>query len=179
MKRMQLSPLNREQIDELSQLYRTTRDVRLRSRTQMILLAAEQGMSAPGIALIVRESDQTVRNWLKRYEAEGIEGLKYAPRPVSPNLVTPEYAAQVVEVVRRRPRSLGLPFSMWTLARLADYMAEQTGIRLGSDWEIDDRAGPGSPCRSGAGCYSDSGGGKIWVSMSFTRSLDAPGFTSK
>ena len=60
MKRMQLSPLNREQIDELSQLYRTTRDVRLRSRTQMILLAAEQGMSAPGIALIVRErSDGT------------------------------------------------------------------------------------------------------------------------
>ena len=130
MNRMQLSPLSREQMDELSQLYGTTRDVRLRTRAQMVLLAAEQGMRAPGIALVVRESDQTVRNWLKRYEAEGIEGLKDAPRPGSPNLVTPEYAAQVVEVVRRRPRSLGLPFSMWTLARLADYMAEQTGIRV-------------------------------------------------
>ena len=130
MKWMQLSPLSREQIDELSQLYRTTRGVRLRTRAQMVLLAAEQGMRAPGIALVVRESDQTVRNWLKRYEAEGIEGLQDAPRPGSPNLVTPEYAAQVVEVVRRRPRSLGLPFSMWTLARLADYMTEQTGIRV-------------------------------------------------
>ena len=29
-----------------------------------------------------------------------------------------------------RPRSLGLPYSLWTLARLADYMAEQTGIRV-------------------------------------------------
>ena len=96
----------------------------------MILLSVEQGMNAPGIAQVVRESDQTVRNWLKRYEAEGIEGLKDAPRPGSPNLVTLEYVAQVVEVVRRRPRSLGLPFSMWTLARLADYMAEQTGIRV-------------------------------------------------
>lgn len=130
MKAMQLAPLSTKQLEELSQLYRTTRDVRLGTRAQMILLAAEQGMSAPGIALVVRESDQTVRNWLKRYEAEGIEGLKDAPRPGSPNLVTPEYAAQVVEVVRRRPRSQGLPFSMWTLARLADYMAEQTGIRV-------------------------------------------------
>jgi transposase len=42
--------------------------------------------------------------------------------------VTPEYVKPLVEVVRLRPRSLGLPFSMWTLARIADYLAEQTGI---------------------------------------------------
>ena len=36
----------------------------------------------------------------------------------------------LVYTVRRRPRSLGLPFSLWTLRRLADYMAEQTGIRV-------------------------------------------------
>ena len=35
-----------------------------------------------------------------------------------------------MEVVRLRPRSLGLPFSLWTLNRLADYMAEQTSIRV-------------------------------------------------
>jgi len=133
MKPMQLSLLEPEQINELGQLYRTTRDVRLRTRAQIILLAAEQRMSVPAIAVVVRESDQTVRNWLKRYEAEGIEGLKDAPRPGSPSQVTPEYAAQVVEVVRHRPRSLGLPFSLWTLARLADYMAEQTGIRVSGE----------------------------------------------
>jgi transposase len=130
MKPIQLAPLSPEQINELSQLYRTTRDVRLRTRAQIILLAAEQELSAPAIASVVRESDQTVRNWMKRYEAEGIEGLKDAPRPGSPSKVTPEFATQLVEAVRRRPRSLGLPFSLWTLARLADYMAEQTGIRV-------------------------------------------------
>lgn len=130
MKPIQLSPLSPEQIDELSQVYRTTRDVRLRTRTQMILLAAEQGLTAPAIAEIVRESDQTVRNWFKRYEAEGIEGLKDVPRPGAPGKVTPAYLERLVEVVRLRPRSLGLPFSMWTLARLADYMAEETGIRV-------------------------------------------------
>ncbi len=127
---LQLSPLSPQQLEELKELYRTTKDVRLRTRAQMILLAAEQEMTAPAIAQIVRESDQTVRNWFKRYEAEGIEGLKDAPRPGSPKKVTPQYVAKLVEVVRLRPRSLGLPFSMWTLARLADYMAEQTGIRV-------------------------------------------------
>ena len=96
----------------------------------MIVLSAEQGMTAPAIAKIVQESDQTVRNWLKRYEAEGIEGLKDAPMPGAPRKVTPDYLNQLVEVVRLRPRCLELPFSMWTLARLADYMAERTGIRV-------------------------------------------------
>jgi len=67
---------------------------------------------------------------LIRYEAEGIEGLSDAPRPGSPRKVTPEYVAQLGEIVRLRPRSLGLPYSLWTLARLADSMAEQTGIRV-------------------------------------------------
>ena len=130
MKPLQLSPLRAEQLDELKELYRTTKKVRLRTRAQMILLAAEQEMTAPAIAQIVQESDQTVRNWLKRYLAEGIEGLKDAPIPGAPRKVTPEYVNQLVEVVRLRPRSSDLPFSMWTLARLADYMAEQTGIRV-------------------------------------------------
>jgi transposase len=127
---LRLSPLSEGGLDELKELYRTTKDVRLRTRSQMILLAAEQGMTAPAIAQIVRGSDQTVRNWFKRYQAEGIEGLKDAPMPGAPRKVTPEYVKQLVEVVRLRPRSLGLPFSMWTLARLADYLAEQTGIRV-------------------------------------------------
>ena len=32
--------------------------------------------------------------------------------------------------MRRRPRALGRPYSLWTLQRLSDFMAEETGIRL-------------------------------------------------
>jgi transposase len=35
---------------------------------------------------------------------------------------------QLLVTVRRRPR-LGQPYSIWTLQRLSDYMAQQTGIR--------------------------------------------------
>ena len=51
-------------------------------------------------------------------------------RPGAPRKVTPEYTARLIEFVRLRPRSLGLPYSLWTLARLADSMAEQTGLRV-------------------------------------------------
>lgn len=70
MRPLQLSPVSSQQIDKLNELYRTAKDVRLRTRAQMILLNGEQGMSPPGIAKIVRESDQTVWNWFRRYEAE-------------------------------------------------------------------------------------------------------------
>ncbi len=41
--------------------------MRLRTRAQIILLAGEQQMIAPAIAKIVREHEQTVRNWFKRW----------------------------------------------------------------------------------------------------------------
>jgi hypothetical protein len=55
----------------------------------MVLLAAEQHLTAPAIAAIVREHDQTVRNWLKRWMAEGLEGRKDRPMPGAPIKVTP------------------------------------------------------------------------------------------
>lgn len=119
-----------EELEALEKLYRTTKEVRLRTRAQIIVLAGEQRMSAPAIAKIVRENDQTVRNWLKRWMAEGLEGLKDRPMPGAPSKITKEYEEQLLSAVRRRPRSLGQPYSMWTLQRLSDYMAEQTGIRV-------------------------------------------------
>ena len=130
MRPIEIPALTPEQLAALEEFYRTTRDARLRTRAQMILLAAERRMTAAEIAEIVRASEETVRRWLKRYLAEGVEGLRDTPRPGSPRKVTAEYRELLVHAVRRRPRSLGLPFSLWTLRGLADYMAEQTSIRV-------------------------------------------------
>lgn len=130
MKPIRIPTLAPEQLTELEELYRTTRDARLRTRSQMVLLAAERRLVAEEIAGIVRASEETVRRWLKRYLAEGVEGLRDVPHPGAPRKVTAEYRERLVHAVRRRPRSLGLPFSLWTLRRLADHMAEQTGIRV-------------------------------------------------
>src|SRR5579875_3726950 len=94
--------LTAEELEALEKLYRTTKEVRLRTRAQIILLAGEQRMTAPAISKIVREGDQTVRNWLKRWMAEGIEGLKDRPMPGPPPKITEEYKEQVLAAVRLR-----------------------------------------------------------------------------
>ena len=130
MRAIQIPEQSEGQIKALAELYRTTHNVRLRTRAQMVLLAVEQHLTAAANAAIVRESEGTVRCWLKRYLAEGIAGLHDAWAGGAPAKVTEAYQELLLQVVRRRPRSLEQPYSMWTLQRLADYMAEQTGIRV-------------------------------------------------
>lgn len=117
----------------LTELYDKTKIPRLRTRAQMMLHSAEQALKAPQITLIVCESERTIQRWLKRYQAEGISGLQDAPKTGKPSKLSQVYRQQLLSSVRQRPRSLGLEFSLWTLARLADYLAEQIGIRLSEE----------------------------------------------
>ncbi len=99
MKAIRVPPLTDAQRDELDQLCRTTQVPRLRTRAQMVLLSAERELKVPDIAAIVRESDDTVRRWLKRYLAEGVEGLKDAPRPGRPSEITEAYRSTLLAAV--------------------------------------------------------------------------------
>lgn len=74
MRPIRIPTLTPEQLAELEELYRITREARLRTRAQMVLLAAERRMVAAEIAEVVRASEETVRRWLKRYLAEGGPG---------------------------------------------------------------------------------------------------------
>lgn len=130
MERIQVPPLTEKQLEELEDLYHKTKTPRYRTRAQMVLLSAEKGLKAEDIAQIVRESYITVLRWLKRYIAEGVQGLMDDPRPGRSTTVTDAYREKLKDVVRRRPRSLGLEYSMWTLRRLADYLAEETKLRV-------------------------------------------------
>jgi len=118
---------------ELDELYRTTKDPRVRTRAQMVFLSADQKLIVPQIALIVHESEPTILRWLKRYHAEGSNGLHDEPRPGRPSNLTDNYRVRLIAAVRRRPHSLNLPFSLWTLERLADYLAEQTGLGVSGE----------------------------------------------
>jgi len=133
MKKLKLRELPQEEYEELKTLYDKTKDVRIKSRAQMILLGHEQNMTVQQIVEIVRESDQTVRRWIKRFNAEGINGLNDMPRPGTPKKMTSAYRDRLLDVVRRRPRTLEQSYSMWTLARLADFMAEETGLRVSTE----------------------------------------------
>jgi transposase len=119
--------LSEEEVKALKRLHRETDDADVRSRCDMILLSNER-LSPPQIAKRVRFSRSTVVRFIQRYEAEGLRGLYTKPRSGRPRRVTPDYEAKLLDAVEKEPRSLGLPFSNWTAANLAEYLAKQTAI---------------------------------------------------
>ena len=130
MRPIEVRPLTAEELTQLDALFHRTKDVRVRSRAQMMLIGAEDKMTAPQSAKIVRQDEQTVRRWIKRFNAEGISGLSDAPKSGAPRRVTESYRQRLLVVVRQRPRSLDQPYSLWTLQRLVEFMAEETGLRF-------------------------------------------------
>lgn len=133
MKPIEVRPLTTAELTQLDELYRRTKDVRVRNRAKMILVGAEDKLTATQIAKIVRQEEQTVRRWIKRFNAEGISGLFDEPKSGAPKQVTDAYRERLLVVARRRPRSLKQPYSLWTLQRLVDFMAEETGLRFSTE----------------------------------------------
>jgi transposase len=130
MQPIRLRTLSDEEHHALDAFYRAERSARLKLRALAILLAAERALVAAEIAEIIRSSESSVRRWIKRFNAEGLNGLRDAPRPGKAKKASKAYRTRLLAVVRQRPRSLDQPYSLWTLTRLADFMAEETGERV-------------------------------------------------
>ena len=106
-----------------------TAEARLVERAQMIW-HARQGCSVPAIARELGLHPQTVRDWLKRFNTNGVEGLHDLPRGGRPATYTPEQVAEVIATALTDPKTLGQPFASWTLDRLETYLNEEKGIPI-------------------------------------------------
>ena len=95
-----------------------------------ILWLSRQGRRVPAIAKELGIGQDTVRLWVKRFNAEGLEGLKDEPRSGRPPTYTAEQLGEVIAASLTNPRSLGLPFASWTLDRLEAFLNEQKGIPI-------------------------------------------------
>lgn len=91
---------------------------------------ASQGEALAVIATALGCNVETVRLWLKRFNAAGLAGLKDRPRAGRPATYPADQAGQVVAAALTRPLNLELPFASWTLDRLAAYLSEQQGIGM-------------------------------------------------
>ena len=106
-----------------------TAEARLVERAQMIWHAS-QGFSVPTIARDLGLHPQTVRDWLKRFNTNGLEGLHDLPRGGRPATYSPEQVAEVIVTALTDPKTLGQPFASWTLDRLETYLNEEKGISI-------------------------------------------------
>lgn len=106
-----------------------TEPARLVERAQMIQRAA-QGEALGTIAAALHCNVETVRLWVKRFNAQGVAGLHDRPRAGRPPTYPAEAVGEVIAAALTKPTELGLPFGSWTLDRLAAYLHEQRGIGM-------------------------------------------------
>jgi transposase len=90
-----------------------------------IIWASAQGVRVPVIVPQVGLSALRVRAWIRRFNRDGLGGLRDAPRSGRPRQHDETARGTVVALARTKPRSLGLPFALWTLGRLQQALQER------------------------------------------------------
>src|SRR5665213_2176494 len=119
--------LTTSQRDELLQTYRKDPDPELRSRAHIILLLAE-GHRWDTIEAVLFCSSRTVDRWLKRFEAEGFEGLTGRKRGRPFRLGLGWVAVLVAWVTTKTPGDFGFLRSRWSCAVLALLLRDREGV---------------------------------------------------
>jgi transposase len=117
--------LTTHETDELKRLaHSRTAPHRLVQRAQLVWASAH-GKTVPAIAAQVGLSALRVRAWIHRFNRAGLAGLTDAPRSGRPRRHDEAARGTVMALARTKPRSLGLPFALWTLSRLQQALQER------------------------------------------------------
>jgi transposase len=99
-----VAPLTAEDQEVLRYLRDQGETGRIRKRAHAILLSAA-GQSVNELARTFEVTRNTVRDWLRRWEQEGVSGLADAARRGRPPILTAEEQTRAVELLRKEPRS--------------------------------------------------------------------------
>ena len=89
-----------------------------------------QGQPTGAIAAELKLDRRTVHQWLRRFDAGGLDALEDAPRSGRPATYSPEQRAEVVAAALHQPQELKLPFGCWSLTRLSTYLNEHKHIAI-------------------------------------------------
>lgn len=127
---IRLRPLTDEERETLEKRTRSrTDEARAVERARIVLLASE-GLLVPAIAERLGLESAWVRVWIKRFNADGLSGLRDRPRSGRPATYSAEQVGEVIAASLTNPASLDLPFASWTMDRLQAYLNEKKGVAM-------------------------------------------------
>jgi transposase len=113
---------------ELRALARRERDGRVSARL-LALANALDGMSRDEAARAAGMDRQTLRDWVHRYNAEGIEGLRDRPRSGRPCALDEGRQATLKALVLKGPRLERDGCAAWRARDLCDVVLRRFGVR--------------------------------------------------
>lgn len=121
--------LTEEQLVEVEQAINNSPHPEVRQRAIAIRLL-HLGQSPQQVAEGVMVTSNTIYAWHKRWREQGVVGLKDGQRTGRPTKADQAYCQELERLLEIDRRTLGLPFTIWTINRLRLYLAEQTSILL-------------------------------------------------
>jgi transposase len=93
-------------------------------RAQMVLLSA-QGMPVAKVAEVTFTSADRARDMIHNFNADGFDSLYPKYRGGRPRTFTLPERREIKKIAKSRPVEHGLPFSTWSLAKLADFLVAE------------------------------------------------------
>jgi transposase len=113
----------------LQQIVRRGKHGSVRVRRAMIIMASASGTPVPAIARLVAADEDTVRDVVHLFNQKGLAALDPQWAGGRPRLISDEDINVIVTAASTRPEKLGLPFTHWSLRKLAAYLA-------GAPWPV-------------------------------------------
>jgi transposase len=89
-----------------------------------------EGRSREEAALLNGMTRQTLRDWVHRYNAEGVEGLRSRTGPGRPPVLTDARMAERREIVLKGPDPTRHTVIRWRCGDLCDEIAERWSVRV-------------------------------------------------
>jgi len=115
--------MNKKQIKLLRTIYKRERDGKIKERILMLIHSYE-GKTSREVGQIVKCDQKLVLYWKKRYEKEGLEGLKTKPRSGKPTLLSRRQEDKIKKKIAKDN-----PANPWTTKKVCDLIKKETRVK--------------------------------------------------
>jgi len=95
------------------------------------ILLVSHGLGCSQVAKWLGQHPVTIQRWVTRFETAGFAGLQEGDRPGRPPRLTADQWETVARDLRRSPRDLGYPQTLWDGKLLGHHLATAYDVTLG------------------------------------------------
>ena len=112
----------------LTQILKTAKTAVYLRRAQVVAFSG-QGMRAREIAKRLHLHEEYVRELIRVFNDGGFDALRPRKSSGRPSKYAPEEISVILELAGTRPQDLGLPFTVWSLRKLATHLVSRGVVK--------------------------------------------------
>ena len=112
----------------LTQILKTAKSAAYLRRAQVIAFSG-QGMRVKEIAIQLHLHAEHVRELIRMFNDGGFDVLRPRKPTGRPSKYAPEEISVMLELAGTSPQDIGLPFTVWSLRKLADHLVNRRVVK--------------------------------------------------